>query len=398
MARLEENSKDVISACTSMKLDVDGISKPYEVFKIKLNLLYYNNFNDRIASWISQYTAEHGPLDPDDEEYNDIIQRFIWDSNPQAMKKTLNNIKSVKQRVPGVVLKDGRIIDGNRRFTCLRELSKEDPEFNYFEAVILDQDYIENEKTIKALELRLQHGADKQVDYNPIDRLVGVYNDIVDKNLFTVKEYAKYTDSKESEVKKNVELAKLLVEFLEFANAPKQFHIARDMDIDGPLHEMYGGLSKISDEAVKEQAKQVMFTNLLMRPSSQPTPYLRKIKNILSDEELRAPFLDSQETMVEQLIDKISEAGPIKTYDKIVELQNDSSLREELQESVNASYSELSHKDIINEPVKQINGAKSLIDSVDSNILKKIDPAKVEEMKTVLESIEATARALREQL
>ena len=41
------------------------------------------------------------------------------------------------------------------------------------------------------LELYLQHGVDKPVDYDPIDRLVGIYNDIVDKKLLSITEYAK---------------------------------------------------------------------------------------------------------------------------------------------------------------------------------------------------------------
>ena len=34
----------------------------------------------------------------------------------------MKSIKSISQRVAGVVLNDGCIIDGNRRYTCLRKL------------------------------------------------------------------------------------------------------------------------------------------------------------------------------------------------------------------------------------------------------------------------------------
>ena len=52
---------------------------------------------------------------------------------------TKNNIEQFSQLEPGVVLTDGRVIDGNRRFTCLRVLHRETgkQEYNYFEAVIL---------------------------------------------------------------------------------------------------------------------------------------------------------------------------------------------------------------------------------------------------------------------
>ena len=38
------------------------------------------------------------------------------------------------QREPGVVLADGRVVDGNRRFTCLRRIQRETREPQWFEA------------------------------------------------------------------------------------------------------------------------------------------------------------------------------------------------------------------------------------------------------------------------
>ena len=49
----------------------------------------------------------------------------------------------VGQREAGVVLPDGRVIDGNRRFTCLRKLHREypnDEKFSYFLAAIIRVD------------------------------------------------------------------------------------------------------------------------------------------------------------------------------------------------------------------------------------------------------------------
>jgi len=398
MRNLVLDGINVISAETSTKLDVDGISKPYEVFKIKLDLLYYNDRNDRIATWISQYVAEKGDLDVNDESYNNTIHDFICESNEQAMRKTMNNIRSVKQRVPGVVLRDGRIIDGNRRYTCLRTLAKENDEFNYFEAVILDHDYENNEKTIKALELKLQHGADKQVDYNPIDRLVGVYNDLIRDQMFTAKEYAQYTDSKLSEVNKNIELAKILVEFLEFINTPLQFHLARKMDLDGPIHEIYGALSKVTDEERKDSIKRSMFMNLTMRPDMDITRYIRKIKNFLTDEEIAEEFLSKQDEYADEFIEKISGLGQISEKVLRDEIQNDEDFRDKLYKSVNETYERYSHKEIKNEPVKQISNAKDLIENVDLTVLKMIDSSKISEVREALVAIEAKARELKDEL
>lgn len=143
------------------KITLDGVTKAYPVFRVRLDLLYYNDQNDRIATWISQYRGEHGADSLEGlsrEEYNSIIEDFIVRSNPAAIEKTKNNIELVNQREPGVVLLDGRVVDGNRRFTCLRKLSAKDDKFNYFETVILEKDLEHNKKQIKMLELEIQHG------------------------------------------------------------------------------------------------------------------------------------------------------------------------------------------------------------------------------------------------
>ena len=157
------------------KLTVDGLTKAYPVYKVRLDWIFYNDQNDRIATWISQYKTQHDGKSPDctdRDAYNTIIEQFIVESNPDAIRKTQANIEMVDQREAGVVLADGRIIDGNRRFTCLRRLAKKNSRFGYFETAILDRDIENSAKQIKILELSIQHGEEGKVDYDPIDRLV----------------------------------------------------------------------------------------------------------------------------------------------------------------------------------------------------------------------------------
>ena len=211
MNLLQEGIKSGLVKKTNQikKMRIDGREEDYTVYAIKLDLLFYNEQNDRIASWVSEYKSQINNIKSkaDQEEYNNLIEKLILDSNRKAMDKTKNNIKLLGQREPGVVLSDGRIIDGNRRYTCLRDLSKNyDEKYSYFEAVILDSSLEKSEKIIKRLELQIQHGIDAKLDYNPIDKLVGIYNDIVRKELFTVSEYARNTNQKESEVKKKLNL------------------------------------------------------------------------------------------------------------------------------------------------------------------------------------------------
>ena len=123
----------VVKTQMSKKFSIDGTPQIFPVYRIRLDLLYFNDQNNRIATWLSQYRSEHNgdsPSTDDKESFNMIIEDYIIKSNPEAIKRTETNIELVDQREPGVVLNDGRIIDGNRRFTCLRHLARKTEKFN----------------------------------------------------------------------------------------------------------------------------------------------------------------------------------------------------------------------------------------------------------------------------
>lgn len=154
------------------KVTYGGKTVVYPVYRVRLDKLYYNDQNDRIATWISRYESENGKgalTVLDTENYNRIIENFICESNLDAIQKTQKNIAFIGQREPGVTLADGRIVDGNRRFTCLRRIQRDSAEPVYFETVIMDMDIQEDKKQIKLLELGIQHGEEKKVDYDLID-------------------------------------------------------------------------------------------------------------------------------------------------------------------------------------------------------------------------------------
>lgn len=73
--------------------------------------------------------------------------------------------------------------------------------------------------------------------------------------MLSVEEYARSTNESETEVKKRVEVAKLMVEFLEFINAPEQFYIARDLQLYYPLEELLKLIKKCRTEDEIEDMK-----------------------------------------------------------------------------------------------------------------------------------------------
>ncbi len=381
----------IIETQQSRKITIDGHTDVYKVYKVKLDYLFYNDQNDRIATWISQYKADNNvnKMDMSNmKQYNSIIHDFITKSNPGAITKTQANIELFDQRESGVILADGRIIDGNRRFTCLRNLFKDKPnKFGYFETVILEKDIENNLKQIKMLELMIQHGEEIKVDYNPIDRLVGIYNDIIDSKLLSIKEYANSTNTSESEVNKQVELSKLLVEFLETINAPKQFHIARDMDLNGPLHELYGILKKVKNEEQVEDIKSIAFINFLMQPHGDMTRFIRKIKTVANSKYIDE-FIEEQLDIAEKVIDKLPEVGQVnkKVINEV--FRGDEKVKEELRRSLEKVEFKAKSSESRNRPLAILEKVGDSLDTIDINIFDKLNEEQLSSFISQIEKIE----------
>lgn len=388
----------VIKTNLTRKLTFDGITDIYPIYKVKLKYLFFNDQNDRIATWISQYKADKkiDKIDMTDTKmYNGIIQDFIYKSNPDAIKKTQSNINLIGQQEPGVVLLDGRIIDGNRRFSCLLNLSKDDDTFNYFETVILEKNLQNNAKEIKALELMIQHGEESKVDYNPIDRLVGIYNDIIDSKLLTAKEYARYTNVPEDDLLKQIELSELLVEFLEMINAPKQFYIARDMNLNGPLVELQGILKKIKDENKRDDVKCAVFTNFLMQPEGDMTRFIRRIKSVANSKYLQE-YLEEQLKIAENVMDKLPKVG-LLTNNVIKEVfTSDTETKKLLNKSLEKAYTKTKTSESRNQPLTILVKVGDLLETIDINIFSKLNEEQICDILTQIEKLEEALRVIRE--
>ncbi|GEN47978.1 ParB/RepB/Spo0J family partition protein [Ligilactobacillus pobuzihii] len=243
-------------------LTIKGALKLFAVVKIPLEKLKYNRQNGRIATWISEY--ENEILPEETEKFNEVVEGFIKNSNPESLKKTKANIERFGQMEPAVVLENGILVDGNRRFTALRQLKREGKgaEFNYIKAVILSDSY--STKEIKTLELNLQHAKEERVDYNPIDRLVDIYRDLLSPGAeFSPAEYAREVDEKESKVRDNMSVAQLMIDYLDYIQHPNMFYIARQQKLDGPLREISKILkSKKIDPYDYNDAKDILFASL----------------------------------------------------------------------------------------------------------------------------------------
>jgi hypothetical protein len=326
--------ESIMASDETRPLFIKNKEKMYKVMIIPLEYCHYNEKNGRISTYISQYLSSGNELQKDDlEAYNKVLEHFIYDSNPNALDKTKKNIQLVGQLEPGVVLNDGRIIDGNRRFTALRKLQAEGKTDIYFKAILLDQSEGIDDKDIKKLELQLQHGKEKPVEYNPIDNLVDIYQDIIENKLFTIEEYHQYVNKPEADVKKMVKRSVLMNQFLQYINAEKQYYIARDWEFDSIFQDILNiierqlkGIDVITILDVKSDNKsevqeylrirntlfmtalsgRMLKTNTQTKQSSDDlSRYIRNIGKHIIDTDKKDEYLEGMEDLVDEIFDKL---------------------------------------------------------------------------------------------
>ena len=371
MSLLDEKFRSVVQPTTlTKKLTLNGETKAYQVYRVRLDLLYYNDQNDRIATWISQYKSEHGEnafRTLTMQQYNDVIEEFIVQSNPTSIEKTKNNIELVNQREPGVVLSDGRIVDGNRRFTCLRQLAEENSDFRWFETVILNIHITDSKKEIKMLELAIQHGEEKKVDYNPIDRLVGVYQDIIKTGLLTVEEYAESTNETIQDVKKRVEHAQLLREFLEYLHMPEQYYIAREYQVVTVFSDMLPALKRCKKEEHALALKEAIFNNLLMQTIGDSRKFIRNI-NTMMETGIFNTYIKKQIEITEKIKEKLY-AVPLKNAAELKEFVDDNQeLAEELRNTMDLSVLRAKKRVTKSRPSQSVSKSFTMLKDVDTKI------------------------------
>lgn len=364
---------DAIVSKTLMtrKLTIGGETKAYPVYKVRLDHLFYNDQNDRIATWITQYKndAQNVPFEfLSREDYNYVIQQFIIDSNPAALEKTKNNIAIVNQREPGVVLADGRIVDGNRRFTCLRLLQEVEQVPRYFETVILNATAEHDQKQIKLLELAIQHGEEQRVDYNLIDMAIGAYHDIVETKLITVDEYVESTGISLTEVKRRLETATIIIEFLDFMGVPKQYHIAREMQVYSVFYEMCPLLKRCDSEESKNALKQSVFSNTMMGTFADQRKYIRDVKALM-ESGMYTAYMKKQSVIANHLEEK-KRAAQISNQQELGQFVTaNEELKEDFQISMERALLQSKKEQTKSRPSQLVNKSISTILDIDTRIL-----------------------------
>lgn len=399
MNLLNQNENVKLTPLTR-KITLNGITKVYPVYKININSLYYNDQNDRIASWISQYKEERKLYSLDvleREEYNEVIENFIIASNPSSIDKTQLNIELVGQREPGVVLSDGRIIDGNRRYTCIRRLSKKNPNKCWFEAVILDVDLQDSKKMIKMLELTIQHGEEKRVDYNHVEKLIGIYQDIVETELLTIQEYALSTNETVLEVKQKVEASKLLVGFLDYIGMPKQYHVARELSIVSLINDVLELFKKCVEKSQSERLVRIVYLNILMNTIGDSRKFVKNISSLLLNGTFDGYSNDVQQC--EQEVNRRLAYAKINNFSELRKFVRENyDLAENLMFALDDALKGARKIELFNKPTQAISKTIGTLREVDVNVVSKMSDLDKTKLRNQISYLSSMMDKIKEQV
>lgn len=380
---------DIVQKTTlTKKITFNGETKAYPVYKVRLDKLYYNDQNDRIATWIEKYQAENGEnslllLEP--EKYNSVIEDFIFKSNPDAMRKTQNNIEAFGQREPGVALPDGRIVDGNRRYTCLRRIQSKSKEVLYFETIILDADIQRDSKVIKRLELAIQLGEEKKVDYDLIDLALGTYRTILKKKTLTIEEYAADTGETKAEIQKRLDTIAIIDEFLEYIGLPGWYETARYYQVYSVFQEMMVSLKKLPEEE-KNQLKRIVFNNIITKAEPDQRKFIRDINKLVKNDNHRIYFTD-QMNLDRELHDAF-DAIDVKSEKDIETFAKDNRelaarYRQSLENGKHYSRIQILRE----QPAESIAQSTKLISGVDRKVIDHMDVSQKKELRKQMEKL-----------
>lgn len=388
------------------RLTIDGVSKKYQSFKFPISNLYYNDLNGRIASYIEEYNDTNSKtiseLNVENlNEYNKVISKYIIDSaldDCKSFNEIKEDIRKKGQEIPGVILSDGRIIDGNRRFTALRKLYEEtgNPQFGYFEAVCLEAPIkgdFDGWKRIKSLELNLQFNVNEKKDYNRIDELVSFYRDAIDQNtkMFDEKSYCFASGINKTKFNKDKKIVNVMLDYLEWRGKPKAFYILKNEKLDGPIEELALAASKMS-ESEWNSKKEIFYIYMTINDDGDRT---RDIRNLIKSAKTEGTLYNEVKNKFEsddvyskafEYIDKIDQ----KSNNPDVEIKKES-LKQYLSSELKGAFRSglyLEAEDNVNtKPIETVDKATKLINSIDSASIKWLAEDSRQNLQSKLESL-----------
>ena len=246
---------------------ISGESQDIQVYKIPLNLLFYNIKNGRFAAEYielkEKLSRELNPENPDDEKE---IQKMLIGLDEKKSLQLEVDIRKFGQREPGICTADGYVHNGNRRMSVIQEIADSgEMKFNFLEVARLPPAV--SDQDLWLIEAGIQLAKNVQLDYGPINTLLK-FKEGIDSGL-TATQVAKniYGLDNEKDIEEKLEILKLIEKYLKFIGEENHYKKA-----DGITQRELRSMKKI---IVEEKSKRQLLKALEF---SKPEPAEKKIR------------------------------------------------------------------------------------------------------------------------
>ena len=190
-----------------------------------------------------------------------------------------------------------------------------------------------------------------------------------------------------------MELAHLMIEFLAFIHAPKQFFIARDIQIYSPLNELSLMLKKCSSAEEAEKVKTAVFSNILMQTSTDLVRYIRNFKSIIGSD-YEEEFLKEQCEVADKVIDAIPRVEQMDTAVVRDMIRTNDELAKELDNSVEKTLLKVRKTETRNRPIQQAEKATAFLEDIDVHIIDKMNDSELRRFARQLNQLKSLVSEL----
>lgn len=166
--------KNKLIALTDEVVKLPNFEGNYKKYKVNVDHLFLNPFNDRFAMELSESENLNGVKIGYDTDSQKSLQKLLWDSSEDKNKKTMQDILKNGVLRDIVIDLSGTVLDGNRRVSIIRKILEKNANdinitnrFQYVEVVLIER--LLNENEIREFETTLQMSEDEKLEYNPIN-------------------------------------------------------------------------------------------------------------------------------------------------------------------------------------------------------------------------------------
>lgn len=249
-----------------------GQNTTLDVYRISIKHLRYNLFNTRIKPHLIEYVAKNSlpedhfhVIDKDALSTQRMVNTFLR-KNPDrkdALKffKNPENLPEIQEPLVSTV--DGRVLNGNQRLCCFRELYAQDiKKYDHlqtaFVAFLPDNGTAEDERNLEATFQET--------------KLAAVPFDWIQSGLWAIEERKKGTTAArigktlgltEKQVNLDIQIIKFASEFLEYSGQNNFWHSLREMNLKQAFKTLAEQYNKLKTKSDRVKLKALCFKIML---------------------------------------------------------------------------------------------------------------------------------------